>query len=152
MVGMPRISINTDMSDGLCFCCGQNNPIGLKLSFQRDGRGVRTEFTPGKHHQGWPGVVHGGIIGCLLDEAVSYATNFEGLKCLTAKMEIRLRRPASLEEPLIVTSHITRHTRKLINCEAKLSLRDGTVVAEGKATQFVIEGLDSNQGELRANA
>ena len=152
MVDWPQVSINTDLSEGLCFGCGCNNPIGLKLNFQRDGRGVRTEFIPGKQYQGWPGIVHGGIIGCLLDEAVGYAVHFAGLKCITAKMEVRLRRPASLEEPLIVTSHITRHSRKLINSEAKVSLRDGTVVAEGKAMQFVIKESDSNQEELRANA
>ncbi|MFC1962064.1 PaaI family thioesterase, partial [Chloroflexota bacterium] len=71
MVIMPRVSVNTDMSDGLCFGCGQNNPIGLKLKFKKDGDGVRTEFTPGESYQGWPGMVHGGIIGCLLDEAMA---------------------------------------------------------------------------------
>jgi acyl-coenzyme A thioesterase PaaI-like protein len=152
MVSIPQVSINTDMSEGLCFCCGQNNPIGLKLNFKRDGRGVRTEFVPGKHHQGWPGMVHGGIIGCLLDEAVSYAAQLLGVKCLTARIEMRLRRPALLQETLVITSHIKRHTRKLINSEAKISLEDGTVVAEGSATQFVIEESENNQEEPRADA
>ena len=139
MMKLPRVSINTDLSEGLCFGCGQNNPIGLKLSFRREGRGVRAEFTPGKHYQGWPGLVHGGIIGCLIDEAMSYATHFEGVRCLTAQMEMQLKRPALLNEPLIITSCITRQTRKLLNTVAKVSLGDGTVVAEGKATQFIVE-------------
>lgn len=46
----------------MCFACGQENPIGLKLSFRREGETVKTEFTPGELHQGWPGVVHVGII------------------------------------------------------------------------------------------
>ena len=61
MVRLPRVSINTDLSDGLCFGCGQNNPIGLKLIFRRDGYGVRTEFNPNQQHQGWPGVLYGGM-------------------------------------------------------------------------------------------
>ena len=139
MVKMPQLSVNTDLSDGLCFCCGQNNPIGLKLKFEKDGNGVRTEFTPAEHHQGWPGILHGGIISCLLDEAMSYAAQFAGLKCLTAKMEIRLMRPALITKSLVVTGRIVRHTRRLLNSEARLSLLDGTVVAEALAKQYVIE-------------
>jgi len=139
MTGLPRISINTDLSEGYCFGCGQNNPIGLKLDFKRDGKTVRAEFTPDKFHQGWPGVVHGGILTCLLDEAMSYAAHFAGISCITAKMKIKLKRPVLLEEPLVLTASLTRNTRKLIDTEAKICLRDGTVVAESTATQFVVE-------------
>ena len=38
----------------MCFACGRDNPIGLKLKLQRDGEAVRTEFTPEEQHQGWP--------------------------------------------------------------------------------------------------
>jgi len=138
MVKIPILAINTDTSEGLCFCCGQNNPIGLKLKFERDDNGVRTEFTPAEHHQGWPGILHGGIISCLLDEAMSYAAQFAGLKCITAKMEIRIRRPALITRSLIVTGRIIKHTRRLLDAEASLSLSDGTLVAEAIAKQYVI--------------
>ena len=156
MVTLPQVSINTDLSEGLCFGCGQNNPIGLKLSFRQDGKTVRAEFTPSKLYQGWPGVVHGGIIICMLDEAMSYAAHFEGISCLTAKMEIKFRSPVQIEEPLIITSSITRNTRKLVETEAKVCLRDGTVVAEGTATQFVVEKKSgdavSKEEESQGNA
>ena len=139
MVALPRVSINTDLSGGLCFGCGRNNPIGLKLSFRWDGKTARAEFIPGELHQGWPGLVHGGIITCLLDEAMSYATHFEGISCLTAKMEIRLKRSASVTEPLVITSCVTRNSRKLLETKAQVSLRDGTLVAEATAKQFVVE-------------
>ena len=144
MATLPQVSINADLSAGLCFGCGQNNPLGLKLSFEWDGNTASAEFVPGKFHQGWPGVVHGGIIICLLDEAMSYAAHFTGITCLTAKMEIQLKRPASLEEPLVITSSITRNTRKLIKTEAKVCLKDGTLVAESTATHFVVETKESS--------
>ena len=56
----------------MCFACGQKNPIGLKLSFRREGETVKTEFTPGELHQVWHGVVHGWIINTILDEAMAY--------------------------------------------------------------------------------
>ena len=144
MATLPQVSINTDLSEGLCFGCGQNNPIGLKLNFRRDGKAVIGEFTPGKLYQGWPGFVHGGIITCLLDEAMSYAVHFEGISCITAKMEIKLKRLALIEESLVITSAVTRNSRRLIGTKAKVSLRDGTVVAESTATHFVLETHSTN--------
>jgi len=156
MVTLPQVSINTDLSEGLCFGCGQNNPIGLKLSFRQDGKTARAEFTPSQLYQGWPGVVHGGIIICMLDEAMSYAAHFEGISCLTAKMEIKLKRPTLIGEPLIITSSITRNTRRLIETEAKVCLKDGSLVAESTATQFVVETKSGDAGnkeeESRSNA
>ncbi len=137
MVTLPRISIDTRNID-MCFGCGRNNPIGLKLNLQRHGKTVRVEFTPSKLHQGWSDVVHGGIIYCLLDEAMSYTAIFEGFNCVTAKMEARLKRPASIGELLIITASMTRNTRRLVNAKANISLKDGTPIAEGTATMFVI--------------
>ena len=133
----PQISVD-DSDYSRCFACGQDNPIGLKLSFQRDGRTARAEFTPGDAYQGWPGLVHGGIIFCLLDEAMAYAGLFEGVTCVTAKMQARLSHPAATNEPLIITSSVTKKTRKLIETRAVVASKDGVVIAEGTATQFVV--------------
>ncbi len=138
MINWPQISIDTEKSLAMCFGCGQDNPIGLKLNFNWDNKTARAEFTPNKSHQGWFGIVHGGIIGCLLDEAMGYATYFAGIVCLTAKMELRIRRPALIGEPLIIISSITKKTRRLVETKADIALKDGTPVAESTATMFVI--------------
>ncbi len=117
----------------------------MKLKFKWDNKTARAEFIPNKSHQGWSGIVHGGIISCLLDEAMGYATYFEGIVCLTAKMQIRIRRPALIGEPLIITSSITRRTKRLVETRAAIALKDGTPVAESTATMFVI---DSKQEDV----
>ena len=137
MVGWPQISVDSrDYS--LCFGCGQNNPIGLKLIFQWDGKTARAEFTPTDFYQGWSGLVHGGIILSILDEAMGWAAVFEGLTCVTAEIQAKLRCPAAVNEPLIVTASLTRKTRKVSKARAVISLEDGKVVAEGTATQYVV--------------
>jgi len=136
MVTWPKVSIDERYS--LCFGCGQKNPIGLKLNFGWDGKTARAEFTPTKLYQGWSEVVHGGIIMCILDEAMAYAARFEGMICITATIQARLKRPALIDEPLIVTASVTKKTRKLVETKAEVSLPDGTLVAEGIATQFVV--------------
>ncbi|MFC2047958.1 PaaI family thioesterase [Chloroflexota bacterium] len=145
MTTWPQISIDTERDLSLCFGCGQNNPIGLKLDFHRDGKIARAEFTPTELYQGWPGLIHGGIMICLLDEAMAYASLFEGITCVTAKMQIKLGRPASINEPLVITASVTKKTRKLVEAKATVSLRDGTMIAESTATQFVVNSPISDK-------
>jgi acyl-coenzyme A thioesterase PaaI-like protein len=128
--------ISIGISD-LCFGCGKNNPCGLKLKFKQDGKTAKAEFTPNKFHQGWEGIIHGGILTAILDEAMGYAAFYEGIRCVTGTMQLRLRRPALIGEPLIVTALVTRNARRFIETEAKLTMMDGTLVAECTAMQYV---------------
>tara|TARA_Y100000031_G_C7988596_1_gene278064 strand:+ start:155 stop:613 length:459 start_codon:yes stop_codon:yes gene_type:complete len=138
MTTWPQILIDTNRGYSQCFGCGQDNPIGLKLNFQWDGKTARAEFTPTEYYQGWFGLVHGGIIIYLLDETMSWAVLFEDMHYVTAKMQVNLRSPASINEPLVITSSISRKTRKVAETKAAVALRDGTLIAEGTAKHFVI--------------
>jgi acyl-coenzyme A thioesterase PaaI-like protein len=149
MVIIPKVTLNADLSEGYCFGCGCNNPIGLKLKFVREGDAVKAEFTPDKAYQGWPGLLHGGILGCLLDEAMSHAAYTTGSTCLTASITIRQRQPIKVTEPLVVTARITSHRKKLIETEGRVCLQDGTVVAESTAKQFVAENEAGKVDKVR---
>ncbi len=138
MTTWPQIALDANRDYSLCFGCGQNNPIGLKLDFHQDGKTARAEFIPTEFYQGWPGVVHGGIIICMLDEAMGWVVLFEGMHCVTAEMQVKLRRLVSINEPLVITSSITKKTRKLVKTKAAVCLKDATLVAEATATQFVV--------------
>jgi acyl-coenzyme A thioesterase PaaI-like protein len=133
------VILDTDLNEGFCFGCGQNNPMGLKLHFIKDGDNIRAEFTPDKMHQGWPGLLHGGILGTLLDEAMSNIAYATGNTCLTASIEIRLRQPVKVAVPLVVTAWIIRQRKKLIETGGRVCLKDGTVIAESTAKQFIAE-------------
>lgn len=149
MANWPQVSVDMEKEQEMCFACGQKNPIGLKLKFAWDGKFARAEFTPNKFHQGWTGVIHGGIIASLLDEAMSYATLFSGVNTLTAKMRTRFRRPVQIDEPLVITASLTKKTRRLVEAKAETALRDGTIIADGTATMFVISQRKSNKGESK---
>jgi uncharacterized protein (TIGR00369 family) len=148
MVNWPQVSVDTEKEFDMCFVCGQKNPIGLKLNFTREGKEVKAEFTPGKSHQGWSGVVHGGIISSILDEAMSYAALFAGVNTITAKMQARFKRPVQTGEHLIITAHVTKKTRRLVEAKGELKLKDGTPLAESTATMFIL----SPRKEPKANA
>ena len=59
-----RVPVKTIKDDGLCFGCGQENPIGLKLDFRWDGATARTEFTPARNYQGWSDIIQLQTTGC----------------------------------------------------------------------------------------
>ena len=134
MVTGRQISIG--ISD-LCFGCGENNPCGLKLKFEWDGKVAKAEFTPTELHQGWAGIIHGGIITTVLDEAMGYVAYYEGIKCVTSSMQTRFKRPLSIDEPITVTASLTRNARRYVETEAKITLMDSTLVAECTAMQYV---------------
>ena len=147
MTTWPQVSIDFDRDYSMCFGCGQDNPIGLKLNFQWDGKTARAEFTPTELYQGWSGLVHGGIMICLLDEAMSWAVLLEGVHSITAEMQVKLRRLTPINEPLVITSSVIRKTRKLVKAKAIISSKDGTLVAEGTATQFVVDSQAGGQSD-----
>ena len=79
-----------------CFICGLENPVGLQLRFQEIAPGkIETTYTAPDDFQGYPGVLHGGIVATILDETSGRA--FGGTKddprfMFTAKLEVVYRK------------------------------------------------------------
>jgi uncharacterized protein (TIGR00369 family) len=121
-----------------CFGCGKGNPIGLKLKFRDEGGVASCEFTPGPEYQGWPGVVHGGILSTILDEAMGWAAIFNGKKTVTGKLEVRFRRPAKVGQTLSVKGWLAREGGRFIVTKAEARDPNGNIVAEATGTMFVI--------------
>lgn len=112
-----------------CFACGPGNDCGMKLHFEEMGDAVTSTFVPDSRHSGWTGVVHGGILATALDEAMAYVLYFMGVKGLTARLEVRFRRPASQGDTLTVMARKTSEARRIVDVEAHL-LKDGKILAE----------------------
>lgn len=119
--------------DNYCFVCGKGNPKGLQVSFSlaRDGRSLRGTFTPRREHEGWQGIVHGGIISALMDEAMVKLSAMLGMPAVSAEIAVRFKAPAAAGDELIVTASIGRETRRIV--EARATVERGHVVI-GEAT------------------
>ncbi len=139
MESWPKINLETFKEYKMCFGCGESNPIGLKLRFTWDGKTARAEFTPRENHQGWSGYLHGGITTCVLDEAMGWTALYAGYNNVTAKMQTRFRRMIPIGETCTVTCAIIKQNSRLIETEAKITAKDGTVLAEATSTQFIVD-------------
>lgn len=120
-----------------CFACGPNNPIGLHLQFAVDNDWYTTTFTAGPEHQGYDGMLHGGIMSTLMDEVMAQALLCGcGVDGVTARLDIRYRRAAPVGEPLHVRGRITGKKSHAYLGESAVTLADGTPVAEAHAIFF----------------
>jgi beta-phosphoglucomutase family hydrolase len=136
-----RAVSEANAGQGMCFGCGKRNPFGLRLKFKRDGTGVRTEFTPTGHYQAWTDITHGGIVTTMLDEAMGHAVLMSGcFGFLTASIQVNLKRPAYINERLVISAEVVRDRGKTLQVEGKITTTDGTLVADGKALQVIPEG------------
>ena len=126
--------IDPALNEQYCFGCGRHNPIGLHLAFERDGEGgVATSYTPRPEDQGFPGIMHGGLLSLLLDEAMGWAMYADEVFAVTARMETRFRKQVVLTAPLNVRARIQRQRGRRIEVEATLTDSAGAVLVESSA-------------------
>jgi len=80
-----------------CFICGMENPIGLHLHIYETAPGeVESTYIAPEHFQGYPGVLHGGIVAAIIDEisgrALMGSDPLNPRFMFTAKMEVKYRK------------------------------------------------------------
>ena len=129
-----------------CFVCGPRNKSGLHIPVQKSVEGHTCTFTwvPGPAYQGYAGIVHGGILSTLLDEAMAYAVMGaeKDILAVTADMHIRYLRPTPVGVPLKFAATLTGQRKNLYFARSSVILPDGSVLAEaeGRFAEVVLPG------------
>jgi acyl-coenzyme A thioesterase PaaI-like protein len=114
-----------------CYVCGKENPAGLGVDFEidRERRAISAKFTPSDIYQGYEGIIHGGILSTLLDEAMAKLTVSLGIPAVTAEIRVRFKTSAAPGEELFVSGRLTHETGRLVQAEAKIQ-RGPILIAE----------------------
>jgi len=116
-----------------CFLCGIENPIGLNLSFYQEGDRVVAHYCPKEEHQGYPGVLHGGITCALLDETIGRTLVNRDIWAMTVDLNVRFLKPIPLGQTLTVVGEIVRLRSRTLEGKGEIQLEDGTVAATAEA-------------------
>jgi len=96
-----------------CFGCGPRNEKGLRIKSHPEGEQVVARWRPEVHHEAYPGMVNGGILGALLDCHMNWAaawhlmqsTGSEQLPCtVTADYHVKLKHPTPSDAELLITA------------------------------------------------
>jgi uncharacterized protein (TIGR00369 family) len=140
-------------SSRMCFVCGRENPSGMHMQFYADDDGrVHASYKALEEHQGYPGVMHGGLVTALLDEIIGRAAIANNLWCMTAKLEVRFKKPVPVGETLQLTGEMTRKTSRLLQGRGEIRFeRDGKLLAEAHGTYIRIpdEQLEAYKAALQ---
>jgi acyl-coenzyme A thioesterase PaaI-like protein len=122
--------------DGMCFCCGVRNPIGLKLTFETlPGERLRTEWAPRPEHMGFQDIVHGGLVATVLDEVMIRLLYARGIRAVTAELKTRFLKPLRGGRRYRFESRIVEDKGRIVRAEADgFDAETGEKVTSGSAT------------------
>jgi acyl-coenzyme A thioesterase PaaI-like protein len=125
--------------DRYCFVCGEKNPHGLRLSPEgKDGRAI-IHWTPEKRHQGYTGIVHGGLLSTVLDESMAYAAMSIAGFSATVEISVRFRKKVITGVPVKVEAELIEQRGRIMKLKASL-FQEGIEKASAKATFISVPG------------
>jgi acyl-coenzyme A thioesterase PaaI-like protein len=107
--------------DPACFGCG-DNPMGLHLprpEIEGTDR-YETTFSFDERHQGGPGLVHGGLVAALLDEACGLLATWYRFPAVTGRMFLRYRRPVPINRDLLARALVEETKGRRIHVRGEL--------------------------------
>ncbi len=121
--------------NGICFGCGVANQMGLRIrSFpSEDGEEVVGEWHAEEHHQAFPGMLNGGIIGALLDCHSNWTAAYFLMKknaksepdcTVTANYSIKLLRPTPFDATIYLQARVVESSDTSATVEAELIAND----------------------------
>lgn len=122
----------------MCFACGIDNPIGLKIDFKlQDGR-CSGQFTPGVNHVGFENTVHGGIVYSALDDVMANVLYLRDIKAHTARCEIRYRKALEVGQTINLTGWIENERRRLVILKGEARTAEGDVLIADCEASFML--------------
>ena len=125
----------------MCFICGVENPVGLHLHIYETEPGVvESRYVAPEHFQGYPGVLHGGIVAAILDEISSRSHMGSGENprfMFTGKLAIRYRKNVPIGKLLKLVGKAGKTNRRLAECWAGIyDAETGDLLAEADAVHI----------------
>lgn len=122
-----------------CFGCSPDHPAGFRLRFEIDGDDVVTRIVPGKHHQGPLGLMHGGLVSTLADEAAAWAVLAEtGKFGFTTHFEARLSKGIRVGVEVEARSRLTRRSTRVVKSAVELR-QEGELCFSGDFTFVLLD-------------
>ncbi len=122
--------------DRYCFVCGEENPRGMHLKFERRNGRVYSRFSLPKFYQGYDNVIHGGIISLILDESMAYLQKLEE-RFLTGRITVKFHSPLLVGEEVEVEAWVEKERKRFKVTKAIMKKVSGERVAEAEALMFV---------------
>ncbi len=116
-----------------CFGCGIDHPTGLHIQIEAgDGMTTRAVFEVTEHHQGAPGIAHGGILSLAFDESLGATNWLIRAPAVTAHLEVSYRLPVPVGTRVYIQATMQAISGRKIwsTAEGRLNSPDGPLAVE----------------------
>lgn len=138
--------IKKQQNSRMCLVCGLKNDYGLNASFYELENGeLVAVFKTLEGHQSYPGRLHGGVAGAVLDETIGRAImiNQGNIWGVTVELNVKYKKPIPLDEELRAVGRITKDSSRLFEGTGEILLANGEVAATayGKYLKMPIEKI-----------
>jgi acyl-coenzyme A thioesterase PaaI-like protein len=112
-----------------CFVCSGSNPMGLALRYtpQPDGS-VSANYLGHCALEGYPGLLHGGVIAALLDGAMTNCLFANNYRALTVELNVRYHAGIASAEEVSLRAWLEDNSSGIFHLRAELR-QGGTVKA-----------------------
>ncbi|MGO9146863.1 MAG: PaaI family thioesterase [Desulfomonilia bacterium] len=124
-----------------CFCCGQENPLGLKLRFRREtDTRISTGLSIPEYWSGWGRIMHGGFHGVLLDEITSWVAFglLNESSFLTKKIQVRYHRPVYVGQYVHVVGELVENNERTIVVSGEIRDEKDILISDAVSTMIRI--------------
>lgn len=131
-----------------CYVCGRDNPVSLRMTFFLQENGVVTsEIVVPETYAGYPGMVHGGNIAAMMDEAAGRAVTGDEPNrfAVTSQLTVKYRQPVPTNQLLRVTGRLLKKRGKVSQASGEIRNQVGELLAEAEGL-FVEIAEDFTQG------
>lgn len=152
-----------------CFGCGVDHPTGLHLRVSAgEGLTIRAQFLVTEHHQGAPGLAHGGLLAAAFDESLGALNWLLQHPAVTGRLETDFRRPVPVGSTLYIEAEVTGIAGRKVYTRAvgRLDEPEGPVavtaaalfvrvgmehfVTHGRADEVAVARADAASGRTRS--
>ena len=140
------IKILRPRAGNYCAGCGQESPNGLYLSFIFDSIATTAEtwLIPDHRLEGSLGIMHGGYVSLLLDEAMGKVLSGMGVKAPTGNLNVRFRKPTPLGKLLHLRGSFIENQGRKYFLKGELLDENGVLLAEAEGLFIKIQDKQVN--------
>jgi acyl-coenzyme A thioesterase PaaI-like protein len=133
-----------------CFVCGLNNKFGLKASFyELENNSIVAIFFPAEEHQSYPGRLHGGIAGTILDETLGRTIMLKekNIWGVTVELSLKFKKPLPLDQEIKVFARIDSNSSRIFLASGEIKLPNGDIAvsATGKYFKMPLEKITQDE-------
>lgn len=126
--------------DRNCFVCGKKNAAGLQLEFceNRQSGEIEAQVVFPARLQGWQDTVHGGLLATVLDETMIKAAAAAGIKCVTAEITVKYKKPAATGMTCLAYGKVLETRGRIVTAESRICNASGQIIAQATGKLFKV--------------